>query len=473
MPTEPTPARSLPEPLYWASATTLAKAIADRRISSREVTQAFLQRIAQVNDKLNAVVHLDPERAMAEAARADEATARGHRSGPLHGVPITIKDSFDTAGMPSTAGTKGRANFRPAHDATVVARLRAAGAIVMGKSNTPEFTLSSETDNLVYGKTSNPYKLDLSPGGSSGGAAAIVAAGGSPLDIGSDTGGSIRWPAHCCGVAGLRPTSGRVPRTGHIIDFGEAIDSFTQIGPLARYVEDLALALPIIAGPDWRDPAVVPMPLGSMDAVTLPGLRVAFYTDLGVVSPTPEVAKAVRDAADVLGGAGARTELARPELIPEVPDIYWAVVRSSGGRRLRRLLRESGSKEHTFPWVRLDQPPAAKSLDPYLDSLERWQKLQRVMTEFMADHDAVLSPPSAVPAQPHGATRQRGKPSVFSSTMLANLLGWPAAVVRAGTTATGLPVGVQIMAPPAREDVVLAIAHRIEKALGGFKPPEL
>ena len=226
-----------------------------------EVVQACLDRIDQVNPQLNAVVQLAATRALEEAREADEALARGESNGPLHGVPMTIKDSLDTAGLISTGGTKGRESFIPQQDATVVRRLREAGAILLGKTNTPEFTLSFETNNLIYGRTNNPYDTSRTPGGSSGGAAAIVAAAGAPFDIGSDFGGSIRLPSHLCGIAGLKPSSGRVPRTGHIYPFGGVQDSFQQIGPLARYVEDLALILPLIAGPDFIDPGVVEMPL--------------------------------------------------------------------------------------------------------------------------------------------------------------------------------------------------------------------
>src|SRR5206468_535876 len=166
-----------------------------------------------------------------------------------------------TAGVRSTGGTQGRATFIPQQDATVVARLRSAGAVLLGKTNTPELTLSFETDCPLFGRTSNPYDLTRSSGGSSGGAAAIIAAGGSPLDLGSDTGGSIRVPSHMCGIAGIRPTSGRVPRTGHIIPPGGMLDSLTTIGPMARFVDDLILTLPLVAGVDWRDPAIVPAPL--------------------------------------------------------------------------------------------------------------------------------------------------------------------------------------------------------------------
>ncbi|MBI3327509.1 MAG: amidase, partial [Nitrospinae bacterium] len=281
--------------LIYASANAIAKAIRDKDVSAVEVVEAHLRRIEAVNPKLNAVVHTIAARARAEARAADQALARREVQGPLHGVPMTIKDSLDTAGVVSTGGTKGRAAYVPEQDATVVARLRAAGAILLGKTNTPELTLAGETDNLVYGRTNNPYDLSRTPGGSSGGAGAIIAAGGSPLDIGSDTGGSIRLPAHFCGIAGIKPTSGRVPRTGHVVPFGMgAVDALTQNGPMARYVEDLALTLPIIAGDDWRDPAIVPMPLGDPNAINVKGLRVAMHTDNGVMAPTPETAVAVR-----------------------------------------------------------------------------------------------------------------------------------------------------------------------------------
>ena len=216
--------------LIWASASSLAGMIRERRVAAVEVVAALLSRIEQVNGELNAVVQLAAQRARTEAEAADAQLARGETRGPLHGVPITIKDSLDTAGIVSTGGTTGRREFVPDHDATVVRRLRDAGAIVLGKTNTPELTLARgfETDNEVYGRTNNPFDVARTSGGSSGGAAAIIAAGGSPLDIGSDTGGSIRVPAHCCGITGLRPTSGRVPRTGHIVPYGARLVGFAH-----------------------------------------------------------------------------------------------------------------------------------------------------------------------------------------------------------------------------------------------------
>ena len=217
--------------IIYASARTMARAIQEKEVSAVELVDAHLARIEEVNPTINAVVQLAAERARAEAAEADAALARGESKGALHGVPFTLKDSIDTEGVITTGGTLGRKNYVPDADATVAARLRAAGGILLGKSNTPELTLAAETDNLVYGRTNNPFDVSRTTGGSSGGAGAIVTCGGAAFDIGSDTGGSVRYPAHFCGIAGLKPNSGRVPRTGHIVSHSMgAVDSLTQNG---------------------------------------------------------------------------------------------------------------------------------------------------------------------------------------------------------------------------------------------------
>jgi amidase len=309
----------------------LAKAIRTRRVSSVEVVGAFLKRIEAVNGALNAVVQVRGELALQEAQAADRGLARGRTPGPLHGVPMTVKDSLDTAGVVTTGGVKGREKNVPEKDATVVGRLRAAGAILLGKTNAPELTLSFETSNAVYGRTNNPYDLNLTPGGSSGGAAAILAAAGSPLDVGSDTGGSIRLPAHFCGIAGLKPTAGRVSRAGHIVSWDGPMQALTQIGPLARYVADLGLVLPIIAGPDGIDPFVQPVPLGDPANVRLRDLRAAFFPDNGIAAVSAETAKTLADAVGVLREAGATVHEARPEAIGESYELYFKLIQADGG----------------------------------------------------------------------------------------------------------------------------------------------
>ncbi len=459
--------------LIYASAAALAQAIRAKEVSSEEVVNAYLQRIEAVNPQLNAVVQLTADAAQKQARVADAALAHGDIQGPLHGVPMTIKDSFDTADVISTGGTKGRASFIPTQDATVVARLRRAGAILLGKTNTPELTLAFETDNLIYGRTNNPYNLSRTPGGSSGGAAAIIAAGGSPLDIGSDFGGSIRLPSHFCGIAGIKPTSGRVPRTGHIISFDMgALDALQQIGPMARFVEDLVLTLPIIAGVDWHDPAIVPMPLGDPKTIALKGLRVAFHTDNGIVSPTPETAEVVRSAVKALSDKGVSVEENRPTGI-ERSDEMMSRLFSADGAWVRRLLEQARTTEvHPFnQWAQDTQSGVAKLTAEFVDLTRQLDSFRSAMLAFLETYDVIICPVNAYPAMSHGTLSD--KFPAFSYTITYNLTGWPGAVVRGGTSPDGLPIGIQIVARPWREDVALAVAQHIETVLGGWQRPPL
>ena len=453
--------------LIYNSATKLAKAVRAKEISSEEVVRACLARIEAVNPHLNAVVQLRAEAALEQARTADAALARGELQGPLHGVPMTIKDSFDTAGVISTWGTLGRKDFVPSEDATIVARLKAAGAILLGKTNTPEFTYSFETNNAIYGRTNNPYDLARTPGGSSGGAAAIIAAAGTPFDIGTDTGGSIRLPAHFCGIAGIRPTTGRVPRTGHAVPPGGLTDALTQVGPMARAVEDLTLLLPLIAGPDGRDPFIVPMPLGDPRTVPLKGLRATFHTDNGIETPTPEIVAAVQTTVQGLAEAGLEIEEKRPPGIEESVEILTALYQSwDGGATARLLLQRAGTAEEDTTLTRHIE---AKTADPavLVALIDQWDQFRIRMTAFFEDYDLIISPVNANPAILHGTMGKlyRG----FSYTMTYNLTGWPGAVVRVGTSPEGLPLGVQIVARPWREDVALAVAQHLETELGGWQ----
>ena len=452
----------------------MARNIRDKKVSAVEVVEAHLRRIEEVNPRLNAVVQSAADRARAEARESDEALAKGEVKGPLHGVPMTIKDSLDTQGIITTGGTKGRASFVPQTDSTVVARLRAAGAILLGKTNTPELTLSSETNNLIYGQTNNPYDLSTTPGGSSGGAAAIIAVGGSPLDMGSDTGGSIRQPAHFCGIAGIKPNSGRVSRTGHIIPFAMgAIDSLTQNGPMARYVEDLALTLPIIVGVDSWDPAIVPMPLDYPKGVDLRSLRVAVHTDNGIMTPVPEIIDTVSKAAQALKDAGVSVEEDLPAVMSRTQELMDRLIIPDGGAWIRRLLQKAGTTE-PHPWAQkqLDDARAIPTAE-FTGLLEEVDSFRSAMHTFMQNYDVILCPVCAFPAQPHGRTleKQAGKADSFAGTY--NITGWPAAVVRGGTSSQGLPIGVQVVSRPWREDVALAVAQYLETAPGGWQRPPI
>jgi amidase len=431
---------TLDDPIL-ASASALARAIRTKQISSVEVVTAHLRRIAAVNPHLNAVVQ-QSETALSEASAADAALVRGD-VGPLHGVPFTVKDWIETAGLICAAGAEARRAYVPKHDATVVARMRAAGGILLGKTK-PGCTAD------VYPAPRNPYDLARTPGGSSSGEAAIIAACGSPLGIGSDSGGSIRWPAHCCGVVGLKPTTGLVPNTGHVPRISALADPRTVIGPLARSVDDLALALPIIAGVDWRDAGVVPIPLGNVDAVEIRSLRVVHYTAFDGASAADDVVEAVAAAVAALEHAGARTRAAVPPRIEESLGItrsYWA-------------RPESVSWETWAPWG-----SSALSADGVERSLFEWDRLRRALLGFMADIDLIVCPAASCAAPASGEYTEAD----FVHTLPYSLTGYPCVVVRAGTSSEGLPIGVQIVARPWCDHVALAAARLIEHALGGWQ----
>src|SRR5262245_36458913 len=410
-----------------ASATSLARAIRTRDVSSEEVVEAHLRRIAEVNPSLNAVVQLAASSARAEARAADARLAAGAAIGPLHGVPVTIKDVHDVAGLPCTAGTKGLAARVPATDAAVAARLKAAGAIVLGKTNVPELALAAESDNLVYGRTNNPFDLARTPGGSSGGEAAIIAAGGSPLGLASDAGGSIRLPAHFCGIVGIKPTTGRVPKTGYLGTSAGAINPLVQSGPMARYVEDLELALSLVCGGDGQDPTVVDMPLGDPRAVDLRQLRVAFHVDNGIVSPTPATVDTVQRTARALSDAGVAVEEARPAGIEQTFELFFDLVGVDGGVGLRSRLQALGTTE-THPLMQqlleLLQPRARSTTDA-LALLVRLDQWRAGMFAFWQTYDAIVCPACAVPAMRHGTTWANS--TALSYTMAYNLTGWPGA----------------------------------------------
>ena len=456
------------DPVFM-SAVKLASWIRTRKISAVEAVEACLRRIDEVNPKINAVVTLCAERALSEARAADAAVSSGRKLGPLHGVPFTIKDSLETEGVRSTSGTLGRAFTIPTTDATVVARLRAAGAILVGKSNTPEFTMgggSKGTCNLLFGQTYNPYNLAHSPAGSSGGAGAIVAAGGPSFDIGSDLGGSVRMPCHVNGIAGIKPTSGRTPRTGHVPGYGGLFDSWQQLGPLARRVEDVYLLLSLIIGEDFQDAFCYDVPLGDPAAVKPEGLKVAFYTDNGVFTPTPETQKLVREAADQLKAAGADV---REDIHPNYKAHYEvsnAAREGEGGAWQERLLKQHGTSV-ADPGLQQRITRKYVSTPEMVRLMEEVDAARSSMLGWMKNYDVVLCPVSGIPA----ARLDTTPPRDANYTRIYNVTGWPAAVVRVGASPEGLPIGVQIVAQPWKDHVALAVAGWLEARSGGWKKP--
>jgi len=455
--------------LLNSSLVTIADAIACGKVKSKEVVTAFLDRIERVNGGLNAVVHSMAELALKHADKADTDLKNGNSHGTLHGVPVTIKDSLDTIDAITTWGTLGRKEFKPGRNATCVERLRNQGAILMGKTNTPEFTLSFQTDNLVYGKTNNPYDTTLTPGGSSGGAAAIIAAGASPLDIGTDTGGSIRLPSHFSGIAGIKPTTGRVPCTGNALPSTGMIAPLSQPGPMARYVEDLSCILKIISGPDLLDPHAVDANWHDPARVDVATLRIGYHTDNGIKTPSNEIIQTIKNVLDLLKDHNLTTTEARPSGLEMAGFIMARVFSADSGEMLNVLLEDCRTQTPSPAILEHMKRPATKlSATEFAQVLNLWQNYQSSMLGYFNDFDILISPVNAHTAIEHG---EKEEMDAYTYTSAYNLTGWPATVIRAGTADNGLPIGIQILSRPFREDHCLALAAWLEAELGSFQPP--
>jgi len=443
------------------SATRQAALVRGKHISSRELVSEHLSQIARYNPVINAAVEVFAEEALIAADLADSVAGVG----PLHGVPISIKDSIEIKGKACTAGTIGRRNVEPAvEDAKLVSRLRRAGGIPIARTNLPDLLFSFETDNLIFGRTNNPYDVSRTPGGSSGGESALLAMCGSACGLGSDAAGSVRVPAASCGIASIKPTSGRLPRTGHYPPAGGWIETLWQIGPMARWVEDLITMMPLLAGADGRDTTVVSMPVLNPNAVNVGDLRIAFYAD-GVADPV------IRDIAKRF----PRAEEFRPAGIDLAYDLEMKLLGADGGDSLRAFMEEIGSQEaHPLLTGWLDKLEAYRTgvtgLQKYWGQLDNFRK---GMTAMLQRFDAVICPVHTKVALPHGTSILEENFRGFAHTMIYNLCGWPAAVVRGGTSAEGLPIGVQIAAAPWREDIALAVARAVEEISGGWQAPAM
>jgi amidase len=461
----------------FVSATKMAEMIRNKQITAVEAVEHCYARIDQVNPKINAVVATCRERALAEAKLADAALASGKILGPLHGVPFTIKDSFDTEGVVSTGGTLGRKDFVPGRDATIVARVRQAGGILLGKTNTPEFTLGGGargTYNLVYGQTYDPYKDHYNPSGSSGGAGAIVASGGSYFDLGSDYGGSIRGPSFANGIAGIKPTFGRSPRTGHIVGYGGPFDNFQETGPLARRVEDLYLLLSIICGPDNMDAAMAPVPLRDPANVNLKELRIAYYTTDGYDpknDPTSQIQDLVHKTVGYFSGLGASVTADRPPHMKELAETRRKFSDADGGDHMRRMLKRYGTTEAS-PGLNLGDGVQLPSAE-FTALCEEMDAFKSEQLAWLEQYDLIVCPAAKEPAQQVPPEFKRKPGSGGNYTSEYNTTGWPAGVVRVGTSDDGLPIGVQIVAQPWRDDNVIAALKHIEGKTGGWQKPPI
>jgi amidase len=458
------------ERLTTSSASALAAAIRTGDVSSRELLELYLDRIERLDRDVHAVVTLDAERARAAADAADESRARGDALGPLHGLPITIKDAIETEGIRSTGGARELVDHVPTADAPAVTRLKDAGAIVFGKTNLPRWSGDFQTFNDIFGVTSNPWDLGRTVGGSSGGAAAAVAAGFTSFELGTDIGGSVRIPSHCCGVYGLKPSFGVVPQRGYLDHVGGGLTDadINVFGPIARAADDLDLLLGVLAGPEPERAVAWRVDLPRCDVERLADLRIGTWFDDPASPVDAEYLGMLRGAADRLADVGARIDDDRPP-------VDFAEQRGLFGRMILPAISPSMPDEQGDEY--------AGSHRAWLRAEEERARLRRTWAEWFTGHDLLLLPVMTTPAFPHDHRPEmlertieiNGEERSLVSTIdwlgLIGIVGLPSAVVPIGRTAAGLPVGMQIVAPYLQDRRAVRAAQLVEPVLGGYTPP--
>jgi amidase len=457
----------------------MAEQIRSKKFSPLELAEAHFARIDELNPKINAFIDVDREGALCEAQAAESAVTRGQALGALHGVPISIKSSIDVAGVRCEAGTKLRAGYIAQRDAPLVTRLRECGAIILGVTNTPELLMAWETDNLLYGRTNNPWNLSRTAGGSSGGEAAAIASGCSAGGVGSDGGGSIRVPAHFCGICGLKPTPGRIPATGH---YPQSVGPFALlgvVGPMARTVGDLKLMFEAMQGPDIGDPSAAPVRLHWPSPAELKKIRIGYFEDDDRIPVTRETRLAIHQAAEALSRAGFTVEPFRPDGLEKARQLWWKFFGVAGGMLLGPMTR--GHEAELSPilkefnsWARAEAPHTAQTL---LDSWIDRDLMRMQIFEQMENFPVLLCPVASIPAFHHGerSWQIEGKTvnylDAWSYCEWFNLLGMPAAVVPIAQSSEGLPIGVQIVGRPWEEETILSLANILDEISGGFQIP--
>jgi amidase len=454
--------------LWRLGATELAALIRSRESSSREVVEAHLRRIEAVNPAINAVTVVLAERALEEASAADRATAAGGDLPPLHGVPVTLKGNIDLAGTPTTHGIKALAHAEPGVDAPLVERLRAAGAIPIGRTNLPDFAIGWHCDSELWGATVNPWDAGRTPGGSSGGEAAALATGMTPLGVGNDTGASLRWPAQCCGIAALKPTLGRIPQATTIeprdLPIGNQLMGVN--GPMARRVADLRLAFEIMAGPTWRDPWTVPAPLRGPELAR--PIRVALVVDPAGRGIAAQVQKGVRTAAAALEGAGYVVDEVEPPDIGLAAQLWLdlSVPSLRTGWEIWGPLVRAETLRFVAPFFEV---AGEKGLDATIQALITRQAILRAWSEFQETHPLIVAPVCTdLPFEVGKDRSVEGVAAIVRAMRMAvavNTLGLPAVAIPVGV-AEGLPQAVQVIGPRYREDLCLDAAAAIEDRLG-------
>lgn len=465
--------------LTLLSAVMMAEKIRSKEISPVDLVEAHLSEIEKLNPTLNAFVQVDARGALQQAQAAESAVRRNQTLGPLHGVPISIKSALNVVGMRCEAGTRLRAGHVATEDAPLVTRLRQAGAIILGVTNTPELLMAWETDNLLYGRTNNPWDLSRTSGGSSGGEAAAIASGCSAAGVGSDGGGSIRVPAHFSGICGLKPTPGRIPATGHFPMSAGPFALTGVVGPMARTIADLKVMFEVMQGPDYGDPAAAPVPVRWPSEQNLKKLTVGYFEDDGRTPVTPETRSAIRSAADALRKAGFEVQAFRPDGLEQARNLWWQFFGIAGGMLLGPMT--AGHEADLSPilkqfssWVAKESPHSGETL---LDAWIQRDVLRMKVFAQMEKYPILLCPVASIPAFHHGERQWKIDGRIveyldaWSYCEWFNLLGTPCAVVPFGKSPEGLPIGVQIVARPWEEELVLSVAAELEAQRGSWSPP--
>jgi Asp-tRNA(Asn)/Glu-tRNA(Gln) amidotransferase A subunit family amidase len=448
-----------------------------REISVVELAEAHVRQIERLNPSLNAFADFNAERVRARAKAMD--AVNEDQRGPLHGLPVTVKSSIATAGYKCEIGSVFHEGDSPAEDAVVVSRMRAAGALILGTTNCPEFLMAYETANVLHGRTNNPWDLDRTPGGSSGGESAAIASGMSAAGLGSDSGGSVRVPAHFTGICSLKPTPGRVPGRGHLPPCVGPFSTLGAIGPMARTIADVQLLFRTLSGQDDADPASPPLSLRMPTLDELRTQRIGYFEDDGITPVTPETRSAINTAADSLRTAGFRVEPFRPGTLAQLRKLWWTFFVQCGAMFYETEIQ--GRRERLSPIFRefLDISDNSGPLTS-TQLLNAWAELDlsRSKTlEEMRDYPVLLCPVASVPAWKHGERRWTVDDKTVeyldsvSYTQWFNTLGAPAAVVPIACSPEGMPIGVQLVARPFEDETALAVAAVIDEDFGFRAPP--
>jgi Asp-tRNA(Asn)/Glu-tRNA(Gln) amidotransferase A subunit family amidase len=462
----------------YGALTEIAQEIRSKNVSPVEIVELYLKRIETLQTKLNAFVHLDAEGACQQARVAERSILRGAELGPLHGVPVTIKSCIDVTGWPCPAGSLLRKDYVAKQDAPLVSRLKAAGAILLGSTNTPEYLMAYETDNLLTGKTRNPWDLMHSAGGSSGGEAAAIAAGCSAGGVGSDGGGSIRVPAHFCGICGLKPTPGRVPATGHFPPGAGAFSWIGVVGPMARTIAGVRVLFEVMAGPDSGDALSAPVPVRAYRDAELRGMRIGILESEALGVATPETRAAVERAAKSLVERGFTVELFRLNGLDRALDLWWFFFGPVIGNLIQQSIagRENQISPMLCEYLSCATSENPITLDQFTKACAERDVLRAEILRQMQDTPVLLSPVSTSPAFRHGQGNYSpgtGYRDTMRFSQWLNLTGFPGASVPVGVSNDGLPIGVQVIGRPFEDELVLAVAEAIEQARGPWQRPPM